>query len=143
MGARDSFAPAVRGMSQEAAMVYLGVKRRTFESLRHRLHPVPLGTSLVYDVRDLDKLFDSLKVEAALAAANDDAHRRPATASAERLDAPASVPSSGRAAVKGTTSWVNNVASIKSARERGESTVSTGASAFKAVSELIKKRKSG
>jgi hypothetical protein len=45
-------------------MQYLGLKRRTFESLiRPRLHPIRVGTSLIFDVRDLDRAFDELKEE--------------------------------------------------------------------------------
>lgn len=143
MGARDEFTTPVRGMSQEAAMAYLGVKRRTFESLRHRLRPVPLGTSLVYDVRELDELFDSLKAEALLATGDAQAGRQLATAPATSRGTPVSAPSPTHPAQKGTRNWVSNVASIRTEMERGESTASTAVSAFNAVSELIKKQKRG
>lgn len=51
-----------RGLTCAEAMVYVGVKRRTFDELwRPRLTAVPQGTSLVFDREDLDRLFDEFK----------------------------------------------------------------------------------
>jgi len=42
-------------------MHYLGVRRRTWAAMRTELKPVRIGTSLIYDRRDLDVFFDRLK----------------------------------------------------------------------------------
>lgn len=64
MGATDGFLRLLpRGLNSEDAMTYLGVRRRTWDALRGGLKPVKLGTALVYDIRDLDALFDRLKGE--------------------------------------------------------------------------------
>jgi hypothetical protein len=39
----------------------LGLRRRPWAVVRHELKPVRLGTSLIYDRRDLHALFDRLK----------------------------------------------------------------------------------
>jgi len=51
-----------RGLSYREAMAYVGVRRRTFDELwRPRLKPIRAGTSLVFDRRELDALFDEMK----------------------------------------------------------------------------------
>ena len=43
-------------------MAHVGLKRRTFDSLiRPRVTPIRVGTSLIFDVHDLDRAFDELK----------------------------------------------------------------------------------
>ena len=60
-----------RGLTQQEAMAYVGVKRRTWEAnWAPRLTGIHQGVCLIYDRQDLDKLFDAIKAEAA----NDSAH---------------------------------------------------------------------
>ena len=71
-----------RGLTQQEAMAYVGVKRRTWEAnWAPRLTGIHQGVCLIYDRQDLDKLFDAIKAEAAgeqqpteQDAANDSAH---------------------------------------------------------------------
>lgn len=144
MGAREDF-PLPRGLSKEAAASYLGVKRRTFERIATDLRPTKLGTSLVYDIRDLDALFDRLK-----ASANEptDLGEQPShglslvsTTSSQAVSSP---PDRRPAPEKGDCKWVVKVASTKTQRVvAGELTESTAVSAFKAVSTRIKKQLPG
>ena len=54
-----------RGLPVEA-MAHVGLKRRTFDSLiRPRVTPIRVGTSLIFDVHDLDRAFDELKAASA------------------------------------------------------------------------------
>ena len=51
-----------RGLPLSEAMAHVGLKRRTFDSLiRPRVTPIRVGTSLIFDVHDLDRAFDELK----------------------------------------------------------------------------------
>src|SRR5262249_12804944 len=139
MGARDFF--FARGLSKEAAASYLGVKRRTFERIAAGLQPAKLGTSLVYDVRDLDALFDRLKADTNV---SPDAGERPGANFAHvPVTRPSAVssPSDRRPAnEKGADKWVVKEASTKTQGVvDGELTESTGVSAFRAVSERIKR----
>lgn len=64
----------VRGLTHAEAMAYVGVKRRTFETVwRPRLVGMRQGVTTIFDRQDLDRLFDEFKQEAAGApdAAND------------------------------------------------------------------------
>jgi hypothetical protein len=55
-----------RGLTQQEAMAYVGVKRRTWEAnWAPRLTGIHQGVCLIYDRQDLDKLFDAIKAEAA------------------------------------------------------------------------------
>jgi len=85
-----------RGLNSAEAMAYLGMRRRTFErNVRPRLTALRLGTSLVFDVQDLDRVFDDLKQLSDASAGNDSA---PATAQNVRRN--------GRpVATKGETRW--------------------------------------
>ena len=63
-----------RGLTHAEAMAYVGVKRRTFETVwRPRLVVMRQGVTTIFDRQDLDRLFDEFKQEAAGApvAAND------------------------------------------------------------------------
>lgn len=66
-----------RGLTQQEAMAYVGVKRRTWEALwAPRLVGMPQGVCVIYDRQDIDRLFDEFKRQAAgegepLHAAND------------------------------------------------------------------------
>lgn len=69
-----------RGLAYAEAMVYVGVKRRTFdEKWRPRLVAIKQGSSLLFDRVDLDRLFDEFKADATGApqAANDPAPQIP------------------------------------------------------------------
>ena len=70
-----------RGLNQQEAMAYVGVKRRTWEAnWAPRLTGLHQGVCLIYDKQDLDRLFDEMKAEAQTEqpapqdAANDSAH---------------------------------------------------------------------
>jgi hypothetical protein len=77
-------------------MDYLGVKRRTFErEIRPRLRAVRMGTSLMFDVQDLDRLFDELMQSTAARCCDGTV---PATAQNQRWN--------GRpVAMKGVNTW--------------------------------------
>jgi hypothetical protein len=61
-----------RGYTLEEALAYTGVRRRTFDAeWRPLLHPMRQGACLIFDVHELDDLFDRFKT-AALETANDD-----------------------------------------------------------------------
>lgn len=50
-----------RGLNREDAINYLGVKGTFFDKeLRPKLHPQKMGTSLIFDRRELDNLFDEI-----------------------------------------------------------------------------------
>lgn len=50
-----------RGLNREDAINYLGVKGTFFDKeLRPKLHPQKMGTSLIFDRRELDILFDEI-----------------------------------------------------------------------------------
>lgn len=137
MGARDSFTTfRPRGLSTEDAQAYLGVKRRTFDVLKGQLNPVKLGTSLVYDVRELDELFDRLKRNPA---PEDQQSTNQPEATKEAQSSEDRRPTSE----KGVSRWVVKAASTKTPKADGESTASTAVSAFKAVSIRIKSQKPG
>ena len=54
-----------RGLPLSEAMAHVGLKRRTFDSLiRPRVTPIRVGTSLIFDVHDLDRAFDTYLVPA-------------------------------------------------------------------------------
>lgn len=66
-----------RGFTHAEAIAYVGVKRRTFDDQwRPRLVAMRRGSCLIFDRRDLDRLFDEFKEEAAAGAgqAANDAH---------------------------------------------------------------------
>jgi excisionase family DNA binding protein len=48
------------GLISKDAMRYLGVRRRTWDKLRRQLRAVKLGTSKLYDRKDLDQLVESV-----------------------------------------------------------------------------------
>lgn len=139
MGARDSFTTfRPRGLSTEDAQLYLGVKRRTFDVLKSQLNPVRLGTSLVYDVRELDELFDRLKRTPALEAEQEQSiNQTPATMEAQ--SSPDRRPSE-----KGVSKWVVKQASTtRTPKEGGESTESTVVRDFKAALAHMRTQKPG
>ena len=50
-----------RGLNSAAAMAYLGIRRRAWNTLRRELRSIRIGTSVVYDRHDLDELFERLR----------------------------------------------------------------------------------
>jgi hypothetical protein len=132
-----------RGLPKRAAIRYLGLKRRAFDKLVGELHPFRAGTSLLYDVRDLDLLFDRLKAssnrEVAPAVAPDRAEGTGGRA------APPGVSSTAdrRPSEKGVGKWVVKAASTRTPEAGGESIESTAVNAFRAVSTRIRMRKPG
>jgi hypothetical protein len=112
-----------RGFTCEQAMNYVGVKRRTFDEFwRPRLIAIHQGTSLLFDKRDLDALFDELKR---------------AAASPQK--------SSNITQIKGEESWVKkHPVSTPTRTVHGKSTNSTRESAFElAASQVLKRQMSG
>ena len=54
-----------RGLTYAEALEYTGVKRRTFDELwRPRLVAMPQGVVTIFDVHDLDRVFDEFKAQA-------------------------------------------------------------------------------
>ncbi len=54
-----------RGLTYAEALEYTGVKRRTFdEQWRPRLVAMPQGVVTIFDLHDLDRVFDEFKAEA-------------------------------------------------------------------------------
>lgn len=140
-------------------MLYLGVRKRTWDTLRKHLPAVRLGTSLIYDIRDLDALFDELKARAAQqpesgaeqgARASGESNTAGDTA---RASTPApdgfarqSLAGTERpsATRKGVKTWAVPQGSTRTRnRVAGESTSFSGVDAFKAVIALAKKPKAG
>ena len=53
-----------RGFNREDAISYLGVKGTFFDKeLRPKLNPKKMGTSLIFDRIELDKLFDAIMLQ--------------------------------------------------------------------------------
>lgn len=123
-----------RGLTHAEAIAYVGVKRRTFdEAWRPRLIAMPQGSCLIYDIKDLDRLFDEMKLEAAGAdaAANDAAHNGPRN---------------GRPATQiGDQQWAKQPgASTPTKTVPGKSTSGSGVLDFdSAVSQVFRKRNGG
>jgi hypothetical protein len=138
MGARDAFVTLQpRGLSTEDALRYLGIKRRAFDTLKVQLRPIRIGTSKLYDVRELDQLFDRLKGQQS---AGDDIAGQELHQSSKEAE---STLDRRPVSEKGEKPWVVKAASTKTPKVGGESTASTAVSAFRAVSTRIKTRKPG
>ncbi len=55
-----------RGFTRQEAMEYVGVKRRTWDTLwEPRLVGMPQGVCVIFDRQDLDRVFDEFKAAAA------------------------------------------------------------------------------
>lgn len=103
-----------RGYNAQEAMYYLGVKRKAFEKhFRPYLIPMKFGTSIVFDVVDLDSILEDYK------------------RGNERLIS------------KGEIIWADKVASTKTTKIDGASIKYTVAQDFESVSKALKKRKTG
>lgn len=126
-----------RGLTQQEAMAYVGVKRRTWEAnWAPRLTGLHQGVCLIYDKQDLDRLFDEMKAEAQIEqpapqdAANDSAHN------AAR---------NGRPTEKGRNTWAKDKrASTPTKTTPGKLTSGGAVSDFaSAVSLVLKRQKAG
>ena len=104
-----------RGYNCQEALAYLGVKRRAFETyFRPYLTPVRLGTSVVFDRIDLDRVLDDHKQR------------------------------NGRPIEKGEMTWAEHKpASIKTRKDSGALIRSTKAPDFATVASALKRRKAG
>ena len=104
-----------RGYNCQEALQYLGIKRRAFEThIRPHLTPVRMGTCLVFDRIDLDRVLDEYK-------------RR-----------------NERPLEKGEMTWaVSKPAFTKTPEDSGGSIRCTKALDFGTVLSAVKKRKAG
>jgi hypothetical protein len=104
-----------RGYNCQEAAYYLGIKRRAFDKhFRPLLASMRIGTSLIFDKFDLDRILDEHK------------HRN------------------GRPVEKGGITWADlKLASTKTSRTIGVSTGYTKALDFATVSSRLKKQKAG
>jgi predicted DNA-binding transcriptional regulator AlpA len=104
-----------RGFNCQEALQYLGIKRRAFDKyFRPALNPIRLGTSVVFDRIDLDRLLEEHKSR------------------------------NGRPVEKGVHTWAeHNPASIKISKASGGLIRSTKALDFATVSSDLKKRNPG
>jgi hypothetical protein len=125
-----------RGLPLSEAMAHVGLKRRTFDSLiRPRVTPIRVGTSLIFDVHDLDRAFDELK----------SASQAPDT-SASAAEPAQNVRRNGRPIPqKGVESWADqHGGSTPTKAVPGRSTRSGAALDFaSAVSQVLAKRRPG
>ena len=125
-----------RGLNSAEAMEYLGMRRRTFEStVRPHLTALRLGTSLVFDVQDLDRVFDEMKQQSGVPAVDD---AEPGAAQNARWN--------GRpVARKGEKRWAEtHGASTPTKRAPGRSTSTGEALDFaSAASRVLRKRTGG
>lgn len=125
-----------RGLPATQAMAYLGLKRRSFENhIRPRVTAIRVGTSLIFDVHDLDRAFDELK-----AASQGEAHSATASVPAQNaLRNGRPIPQ------KGVEPWADqHGGSTPTKAEPGRSTKSGAALDFaSAVSQVLARRKPG
>jgi hypothetical protein len=104
-----------RGFNCQEALHYLGIKRRAFETyFRPLLNPVRLGTSVIFDRFDLDRVLEEHKSR------------------------------NGRPVEKGVYSWAeHNPASIRTSKASGGLIRSSKALDFATVFNDLKKRNPG
>lgn len=103
-----------RGYNSQESMAYLGIKRKAFDKFfRPYLIPVKFGTSIVFDVIDLDAVMDDYK------------------RGNERLIS------------KGEIIWADKVVSTKTTKIDGVLIKSTKALDFESVLTTLKKQKIG
>ena len=104
-----------RGFNCQEALHYLGIKRRAFEKhFRPLLNPIRLGTSVVFDRIDLDRVLEEHKSR------------------------------NGRPVEKGVYSWAeHNPASIRIRKDSGVLIRSSKALDFETVLNDLKKRNPG
>jgi hypothetical protein len=54
-----------RGLNRQQAIFYLGIKGTYFDkAIRPKLHPIKMGTSLIFDRLELDNVFDEIMLDA-------------------------------------------------------------------------------
>lgn len=128
-----------RGLTQQEAMAYVGVKRRTWEALwLPRLVGIQQGVCLIFDKNDLDRVFDDFKRDAEGRlpedAANDSDHGQAQNAARN-----------GWPTEKGRNTWAKKSgASTPKKTEHGKLTSGISAPAFaNAVSQLRARQKAG
>ena len=104
-----------RGFNCQEALHYLGIKRRAFDKyFRPLLSPIRLGTAVVFDRIDLDRVLEEHKSR------------------------------NGRPVEKGVDSWAeHNPASIKTSKASGGLIRSSKAPDFATVSNALKKLSPG
>ena len=103
-----------RGYNAQESMAYLGIKRKAFDKFfRPYLIPVKFGTSIIFDVIDLDAVMDDYK------------------RGNERLIS------------KGEIIWADKVVSTKTTKIDGVLIKSTKALDFESVLTTLKKQKIG
>ncbi|MCX7902312.1 MAG: helix-turn-helix domain-containing protein [Burkholderiaceae bacterium] len=136
--------PPKRGLNSTEAMAYLGVKRRAWEEIRRRLKPFRKGTSVIYDIRDLDAVFDHLKAPSSVGHGNPDRGGDP-DGFVEVSEHESELPSDGRPrSRKGGKAWAARPASTEMPElAAGGSTSVSRALAFIAASKRSRKRRNG
>lgn len=122
-----------RGLTYAESIVYAGVKRRTFDEVwKPKLIAIQQGNCRIYDVHDLDRVFDDFKREALNAANHTDLLQNAAR--------------NGRPnQTKGSFSWANKRgASTPPKQGLTTSTSNGGAGDFSSVaSRILTMRKDG
>ena len=127
-----------RGLTQQEAMAYVGVKRRTWEALwLPRLVGIQQGVCLIFDKNDLDRVFDDFKRDAEGRppdAANDSDHGQAQNAARN-----------GWPTEKGRNTWAKDKrASTPTKTTPGKLTSGGAVSDFaSAVSLVLKRQKAG
>ena len=142
MSANDFFLR--RGLTQAEAMAYFGVKRRRFDQIKLLLTPSRQGTSLIYDIHELDRVWD-LEIARPVEVAQESVASALPMASVVDSAAGLAEFSSlhGRPLTNGAKPWVVKAASIRTQRESGKSTEFTEASAFNELLKRIRMPKDG
>lgn len=123
-----------RGLTQQEAMAYVGVKRRTWESLwAPRLVGMQQGVCLIFDRNDLDRVFDEFKHAA---------QGLPADAANDSQPPPAqNAHRNGRPTQKGRNTWAKtHGASTPTKKEPGKLTSGTGAHAYASAALAARQR---
>ena len=126
-----------RGLTQQEAMAYVGVKRRTWEALwLPRLVGIQQGVCLIFDKNDLDRVFDDFKRDAEGRlpedAANDSDHGQAQNAARN-----------GRPTEKGRNTWAKKcgASTPKKTPTPGKLTSGGAALDFASAASLVMKRR--
>ena len=134
-----------RGLTRDQAIKYLGVKRRVFDAhIRQKLTCRRLGTCLIFDRLELDRVFERLMrnglAESALEPDSTDQ-----TADANTVEKMDNGSGTERPIPRiGVTEWAKKHGASTPTMDRGKSTSTGGAPAFaSAVSKVLQKRNSG
>ena len=133
-----------RALNSQESMRYLGLRRRTWNELKRRLKPVRLGTSTLFDRRDLDKLFDEFKQGYRDQIAEDSYEHNEADSSLRSKVIRSAMDGRPSKSEKGGSKWaVNKASTTTHATGNGESTKSFEVNAFRVVTTRIRKRSNG